>query len=415
MTPDTADPVSPRPGLDDLLLELGCGALLVVAKSSRDPHIAPFVGAGRIHRSFVLAPRGALPRLGYFTPMERGEAAATGLDLLTPEELDILRWSRDGGSPAELLGHVLSRAFHLCQLAPGPVAVAGSLPAGELVGAFGLLAGEGWSFVPGEGVVERLSKRKTPRQVAAVARAAEGTCEAFRRVAESLAAARIDDGELWLAGERLRVGRLRSLVARTLAEHGLEQPWGNIVAPAEEGAVPHNSGRDERVLRPRESLIVDIFPRGLLAADCTRTFCVGEPPAVLTAGHAQVRRALETVEPEARPGAWAWDLQQQVSDFFVAAGWPTSVSHPGTERGYVHGLGHGVGFEIHEMPSFRREANPWEGRLEVGDVLTLEPGLYEPDEGWAVRLENLYVVEEDGPRNLTPLPYDLDPRAWSLG
>lgn len=411
MTAAVSDPTTTAT-LDDLLLEQGCGALLVLAKSSRDPHIAPFVGAGRIHRCFVLAPRGAPPRLGYFTPMERGEAAITGLEPLTPEALDILRWSRDGASPAKLLGNVLSRALQLCGLSPGPVAVAGSIPAGELVGAFDLLAAEGWSFVAGEGIVERLSKCKTRQQIEAVAQAARGTCEAFRRVAETLASARVEGGELVVAGEALRIGRLRSLVALTLAEHGLEQPWGNIVAPAEEGAVPHNSGTDSRVLRAGESLIVDIFPRGLLAADCTRTFCVGEPHAALAEAHALVRDALEAAEPEARAGAWAWDLQQKVSDRFVAAGWPTSVSDPGTERGYVHGLGHGVGFEIHEMPSFRREANPWEGRIEVGDVLTLEPGLYEPDEGWAVRLENLYAIEDDGPRNLTPLPYDLDPGAW---
>ena len=87
------------------------------------------------------------------------------------------------------------------------------------------------------------------------------------------------------------------------------------------------------------------------------------------------------------------------------------MSHPGTTRGYVHGLGHGVGFELHEYPSFRRHAGP-EGVLAAGDVITLEPGLYEPEQGFGVRLEDLVALVADGSENLTPLPYELDPRAW---
>ncbi len=51
--------------------------------------------------------------------------------------------------------------------------------------------------------------------------------------------------------------------------------------------------------------------------------------------------------------------------------------------------------------------------LGAGDVFTLEPGLYNPEQGWGVRVEDLYAVEAAGPRNLTPLPRDLDPRAWA--
>ena len=409
--------VSP-PSLDSLLLELDCQALVVLATSSRDSYLAPFLAAGRLHRSLLVAPRGGSPRLAYMTPMERGEAATSGLDLLTPEALDVLRWSREGASPAQFLGNVLSRALQLCEVASGRLAVAGNVSAGEVLGAAELLAAEGWSFVPGEGVVERLRKRKTNDQIASIEEAAVGTCEAMRRVASLLAASTTTDtGALVLEGEPLAVGRLRSEIARTLSERGLEQPWGNIVAPAEEGAVPHNSGTDDRQLRAGESLVVDVFPKSRLAADCTRTFCVGEPSDPLARGHAEVLAALEASAASARPGVRAWDLQAAVCEHFAGSGWPTPVDTPGTTRGYVHGLGHGVGFEVHEMPSFRQEANAWEGCLEVGDVITLEPGLYEPEPtegtvGWAVRLEDLYVVEPDGVRNLTPLPYDLDPRAW---
>ena len=81
-------------------------------------------------------------------------------------------------------------------------------------------------------------------------------------------------------------------------------------------------------------------------------------------------------------------------------------------RGYVHGLGHGVGYELHELPSFRRSAGDAEGTFETGDLFTLEPGLYDPEGGWGVRLEDLCRLAPAGVENLTPAPYALDPRAW---
>ena len=413
------------PRLDDLLERADCRALAIVAGSSRDPNIAPFVGSARLGDCLLIAPRGAPPRLGFLTLHDREEAAASGLDLLDPLALDVERWSRPvrggptenrGATPSELLAGVLSRALHLCEQAPGRLALAGCLGAGTVYEACGLLGGEGWSFAAGEALVAELRKRKTPAQLAEVRRAADGAMAAFRRVAELLAAARVDGdvelgGELWLEGEPLRVGRLRRVIARSLAGHGLDQPQGNIVAPAGAGAVPHTSGLDSRVLRAGESLVVDIFPRGRLFADCTRSFCVGRPPEPLARGHARVVEALDLARAAARPGVHGWSLQEGVCECLAGAGYPTPITDRGTTRGYVHGLGHGVGFELHEYPSFKEEAGE-EGRLETGDVITLEPGLYDPEAGWGVRIEDLYAVGEDGLETLTPIPYHLDPRAW---
>jgi len=404
--------------LDDLLDRVGCRALLVVASSSRDPWLAPFLGRAQVNDCFLLAPRGARPRLGYLTPMERAEAAAAGVDFLTPEELDVERWSRDGAGPGELLGNVLSRALHLAELAPSRLAIAGCVSAGELHAATGVLAGEGWSFAPGEPVVAALRRRKSADQLEAVRRTAKGTCAAFRRVATLLAAAEASaDGALSHGGAPVTVGRLRREVAAELLAHGLEEPEGNLVAPAEEGAIPHTAGSPERVVRRGESLVVDLYPRSGeagagLFADCTRTFCVGEPPEPLARAHAKVRESLELARGRALPGARGWSIQEAVCEHLAAAGYPTPVTDKGTERGYVHGLGHGIGFEVHEWPSFREHAGEEEGMLLIGDLFTLEPGLYEPETGFAVRLEDLHLLGPDGPEVLTPLPYELDPRGW---
>ena len=401
----------PLAELDRDLAELGCVALLVLAQGSRDPDLAPFVGAVHLGSAFLVAPVGAGPFLGFFTPMERGEAAATGLALLSPEELEVGKRVDEGRSPADLLAEVLSRGLGLAGVRPGRIALAGNGAAGVLWGACSRLAARGFELVPGNELTLLLRKTKTPAELAAARAAAAGTCEAFRAIARRLAASSVRDGELWSEGERLTVGRLRAGVAQTLAARRLEPPQGNILAPGRDAAVPHSTGDDDRVLRPREPLVVDLFPRGALFADCTRTFCVGEPAEPLARAHAAVLDALAAAHREALAGARGFTLQEAACARLGGAGYPTALSHPGTLAGYVHGLGHGVGHELHEYPSFRKQAGR-EGVLAPGDLFTLEPGLYDPEAGWGVRLEDLVALGDGGPESLTPLPYDLDPRAW---
>jgi Xaa-Pro aminopeptidase len=402
--------------LDALLAEADCGALLVVAHSARDPYLAPFAPAARLGECFVLAARGRPPRLGYLTPMERDEAASTGLDLLTPELLDLPRWLRDGNPPDRVWADILARAFHLSELPPCRVALAGMAQVGRFVAVAGHLESDGYLCVPGESLVGRFRRRKDARQLDGIRAAAAGTMAAFRAIAERLSgASHLDGGDLSLsyAGQPLRVGDLKAVAYQVFAEHRLEASEGLIVAPAEEGAVPHSSGSNERVLRAGESLVVDLFPRGALFADCTRTFCVGEPPEQLRRQHADALAVLELAESQARPGVRGWHLQSAVCAELAARGWRTPISDPGTLRGYVHNLGHGVGFELHDLPSFKEfPASEADGTLAVDDVITLEPGLYEPELGVGVRIEDLYRVLVDGVENLTPLPRALDPRVY---
>jgi Xaa-Pro aminopeptidase len=400
------------------LEEMGCEALLVLAASAEDTDLAPFLpGPAHLGECFLVLPRHGEPRLGFLTLMEREEAAGTGLALLTPDDLDVSKLSSEMAEAGPFLARVWGKGLELCGLAPGRVALAGHGPAGVIQGACSLLAAQGWTWVPGNSLVFASRKRKEAPELAGIREAAEGTCEAMRAVASLLAAAvshKSDDGpgsELWLDGEPLTVARVRAEVARVFFERGLEQPRGSILAPAEEGAVPHSSGTPGRALRAGESFVVDLYPRGRLFADCTRTFCVGEPPEELARGHALVRAAVEEVHRRSTPGTRGWDLQEAVCGIFGEAGFPTPVSEPGTTRGYVHNLGHGVGFDLHEFPTFKK-ASGGEGVLREGDVFTIEPGLYEPEQRWGVRLEDLVHLGPDGLESLTPLPYDLDPNAY---
>ena len=395
-----------------------CEALLVLAQSVSDPDVAPFIGSVHLHSPLLVAQPGRTPWLGYWTPMEREEATATGLSLLSPESLGIARWAKQGLSDEELTAEVVVQALALTGVLPGRLAIGGSPSMGVALQVTRRLQEVGWEVISARSLLRGVRKYKTSEQIDSICEASRGTVAAFRRVAEILAGSVERSSEVWFEGERLRVGRVREEIAVTLTRHGLTQPEGNIVAPGAQGGVPHTAGDNAAVLRCEESLVVDLYPKGRMFSDCTRTFCFGEPREALRTAHGLTLAALELAQRRCAPGVRAWDLQVEVCRFFEGQGFPTPLSSPGTERGYVHGLGHGVGFELHELPGFR-ESGGGEGEIEVGDVLTLEPGLYDPcpeggEFGFGVRLEDTLVITAEGWTNTTDLPYALNAKEWSL-
>jgi Xaa-Pro aminopeptidase len=143
----------------------------------------------------------------------------------------------------------------------------------------------------------------------------------------------------------------------------------------------------------------------------TRTFVVGEPPAELVEYHRLVLEALQRANAALKAGVGGRDLYVQTCEFFQGHGYPTGLTKEPDqvlEEGFFHGLGHGVGLEVHEEPNMGIAS---QATLVAGDVVTVEPGLYRPGFG-GCRLEDLLVVTENGAENLTDYPYDLNPSSW---
>jgi Xaa-Pro aminopeptidase len=122
-----------------------------------------------------------------------------------------------------------------------------------------------------------------------------------------------------------------------------------------------------------------------------------------------VMRAQDAGIKALRPGVTGRDVNEIVEDIIWAAGYDTQ--RPGhqkdpankTPRGFIHSTGHGVGLDIHEAPSLARSGTK---PLIVGDVVTVEPGVYDPEIG-GVRLEDMLVITPDGARNFTQAPREL--------
>ena len=240
-------------------------------------------------------------------------------------------------------------------------------------------------------------------------RKAQKAAEAAMGVARDLIfRAEPSNGEVKVDGQALTSEQLKSEVRRVFSEHGVSGD-DFIVSHGAQTAISHELGSG--AIAPHEPIVIDLWPKdpdSACYADMTRTYVVGEAPEELVKYHGLVKEALDRSLAATKAGVAGSAVYTLVCELFEEHGQKTSLSKaPGEvlEEGFFHGLGHGVGLEVHEAPSLGRGGT---GDLVAGDVVALEPGLYRPGFG-GCRLEDLVLVTENGAENLTDFPYDLTP------
>jgi Xaa-Pro aminopeptidase len=250
-------------------------------------------------------------------------------------------------------------------------------------------------------------RRKAPWELEGVERAQRAAETAMLAATHLLRTAEpTNDGRLRFEGEILTAELVRHAMATELLAQGAESE--EILVQSGRAALEgHELGRGP--ILPDEAVVIDCFPRDRrtgVYSDMTRTFVPGRPSPRLAELHAHCRAALDVALESIRPGSD--DAYAKVADYFEARGYVTQRSHDGPgplTTGFSHGLGHGVGLEVHERPLMGRRSD----ELIDGDVIAIEPGLYIEDVG-GVRLEDTVLVTDDGAMHFTdPFPYDLQP------
>jgi Xaa-Pro aminopeptidase len=251
-------------------------------------------------------------------------------------------------------------------------------------------------------VVTEIRATKTDEEIERVREAQKVNEAAVRAAEDLLVAADESDGTLVLDGEPLTAERVKEEIEITLLRRGCALDE-TIVACGADAADPHNRGSGP--LSADEPIIVDVFPRSKSTkyhADMTRTFVKGEPTETVREWFEVTDEARRAALDAVEPGATGEDVHAAVCDVYEAAGHPTLRDDPTTETGFIHSTGHGVGLDVHELPRVSADG----GELKPGHVITIEPGLYDPDVG-GVRIEDIVVVTEDGYENLTAYPVEL--------
>jgi Xaa-Pro aminopeptidase len=261
------------------------------------------------------------------------------------------------------------------------------------------------------GLFQAERRRKTAEEADCIHAAQEAAEAACVEIIGQIAAAEAkSDGLLWLDDSPLTSERLMARAQAALAEIGYGAAE-MIVAGSPECALPHFQGAGP--IRVGAPVIIDIFPRGRTShyhGDLTRTVVAGPVPELVQRMHDACVEALDGAIAQLRAGANGRDVHRGACQVLVDHGFGTTTSglegRPDGPR-MNHSTGHGVGLEVHEAPALRDFDYP----LKAGDVVTVEPGLYQLGLG-GVRVEDTGMVTADGFRNFTSLPRSLDPQDY---
>jgi Xaa-Pro aminopeptidase len=245
--------------------------------------------------------------------------------------------------------------------------------------------------------------RKSPAEIRSIREALRATEAGLATAVLALAASHIRrDGRLYLEGKPLTSEALRERAEQAMFAAGAA-PDRSIVAGGLQGADPHQRGSGP--LPAHRPIVLDFFPRHRRSGyygDLTRTVVKGRADARTHRAFQAVLEAQRLAIRLIRHGADGSEIHARVCRFFEAAGYPVRRTERRRE-GFFHGTGHGLGLELHEPPELGRTP----GRLQAGQVVTVEPGLYYARWG-GIRIEDVVVVTRRGCRKLSGFPAFLE-------
>ena len=401
--------------LDRIMAEQGIDALWVTGPTDHNPNMVYFTGIKNITSADLFILRNQPPVL-FHQPMERDEALKSGLktvnyshypftDFLKKAEGDTLR-------AYALINQAILEDLHLTK---AKVFISGKTDVGS---AYAIIR-ETQKLMPTLEItsgfqdepfkIARMTKDIT--EIERICRVGKLTVEVVGLAADFLSHQQIrEDILVNNQGQAVTVGDVKTKLRLWLAERNLESPAEIVFSQGIDAAVPHSAGRVEDVIRIGIPIVFDIFPceaGGGYYCDFTRTWCLGYAPDPVHKLHSQVLQVHHKIISELCINRPFTHFQTRACELFAQMGHATVDRQPETEQGYVHSLGHGVGLDVHEKPFSGLGASAVDS-IQPGVVFTIEPGLYYPERGMGVRIEDTLFADQQGKFDvLTEYSYDL--------
>jgi Xaa-Pro aminopeptidase len=398
--------------IDRLMKKMGVDAIYAESHAARDTNMFYLLNGANIFAHYIKK-RGK-PAFVVHTPIEREVAQKTGHRLINMNQYDRHRLLEKYRDQRKASAHFVSMLLKDLGV-KGRVVFYGNFPLGE-----------GYNYVKeiqrinkdirvyigeGRGIVAEARKTKDKDEIARIRRVRNGVVHSFDTVLRAVRKCRVKgDGFVTDGKRKLLIGDLRLILRRELFARGIVDSAGMIVAQGRDAGVPHNSGRDRQQVKLGKPIVFDIFPQeigGGYFFDFTRTVCFGYAPKPLHTLYQTVVDSHRYAFSLLKLGRRTTDIEKKVCEFFEEKGHRTFLSDPKNQTGYCHSLGHGVGLNVHESPFFNLvKVN--KARIEPGMVFTIEPGLYYPEKGYGVRIEDVVYIDTRGKViNLTKYPNRL--------
>ncbi len=390
--------------LDRIMQENGIDVLLINGAAAHNPAMVYFTGTCHVSAADLVRPRGGQPTLLHF-PMERDEAANTGLKTVSYSQFPIEQLLKETkGDFTEAIALRYQKVFASLGITSGTVAIYGQSEIGSSFAIMGRLqkllpALKFVGFVNDE-VLMTARMTKDANELDHIRRMGKVTTEVVAKTADFLTGHKVVNETLVHSdGSPVTIGEVKNNINLWIAERNAENPESTIFAIGRDAGVPHSAGTPSDPIRLGQTIIYDIYPCEALGGyfyDFTRTWCLGYASDEVLKLYEDVKTVYTRLTSELKVNAPFGDYQRRTCELFESMGHPTVLSTPQTEIGYCHGLGHGVGLNVHEKP-FSSMINPSPNdNLVPGSVFTLEPGLYYPEKDMGVRIEDTLCVTPDG-------------------
>jgi Xaa-Pro aminopeptidase len=394
-----------RGDLDNILAEKGVDALLLYADSYRDAnmyYLTEFLAPD----PFLFLTRTDEDPLIVVNAMEypRAQKQSCVKNVKSYLDYNYLEAVKSAGNTqlgvlnfiATVAKQELGLDTRICVLPNFPVFAADVLRAEEL------------TVEPMFGVVEKARETKDAYEVdeiRAIQKVNETvTTQAIQLIADSDVGA---NKTLILDGEPLTVGKIKAFFGHKLMEAGCLPEEDIIVACGTKSSDPHYTGEQADKLKAGQPIILDIYPRSIKKrywTDMTRTVVKGKAPPKVKKMFDAVFEAKNASMDAIRAGILGTEVYGVCCDVLEKAGYQTTRTGKPVTVGMTHGLGHGVGLQIHERPRINELSNY---PLKEHVVVTVEPGVYDPKIG-GVRLEDTIEITRSGYRNLTKMETRLE-------
>ena len=398
--------------IDRLMRENDLAAILVIGPADHNPYMYYFTGGHHISTADLVKITGKKPVL-FYNAMEREEAAATGLKTIGYARykfMELLKQAKGDQLKARVVEY--KKMFTDLGLTRGRVMIYGKVDAGwvhEITkGIHKVMPGIDFVGDVNLAVLPTAMQTKDAEELSRIRAMGAITTRVVGRTAEFLTSHVAKKGRLIKRnGKPLTIGEVKSNINLWLAEAGAENPEGTIFSIGRDAGIPHSSGTLTDELTLGKTIIFDIFPCEQLGGyfyDFTRTWCLGYAPDPAQKLYEDVKKVYDTVVSELKVNTLGSIYQHRACEIFADMGHPTVEQDPQTVNGYNHSLGHGIGINIHEKPFMFAMAKD---RLVKGSTFTIEPGLYYPDKGMGVRIEDSFCVTSEG-RFECMAPYSHD-------